>query len=189
MFMNMRITQGGMALVEVLVAFVIFSVGVLGTFSLQIAAKRTNYDAAQQSTATALARDILARIRANSAVLDSYVMDDIGVAAPEAVGDCTSDTCSNLQLAERDIYEWSESLNGEYERTVIEGRDIASGGLVDARACIKNEAGIVSVTISWRSLNGAIGPSTALCREGFSIEEFSGEKFSSLTMASFVARP
>ncbi|MFT5709773.1 MAG: type IV pilus assembly protein PilV [Halioglobus sp.] len=177
-----------MALIEVLVAFGIFSVGVLGTFSMQIAAKRTNYDAAQQSTATALARDILARVRANPDVLDAYVVDDIGVEAPQAVGDCISDACSNLQLAQRDIYEWSESLSGEQERVVIEGRDIASGGLVDARACIKNEAGIVSVTISWRSLNGAIGASAAPCRERVSADEFSDEKFSALTMASFVAR-
>lgn len=187
--MNKRTTQGGIALIEVLVAFGIFSVGVLGTFSLQIAAKRTNYAAAQQSIATALTRDILARIRANSDALDSYVVDDIGGEAPQAVGDCTSATCSNLQLAERDIYEWSESLSGEHDRVVIEGRDIASGGLVDARACIKNEAGIVSVTISWRSLNGAIGASTAPCGARVSAEEFSDDTFSALTMASFVARP
>jgi type IV pilus modification protein PilV len=178
-----------MALIEVLVAFGVFGVGVVGTFSMQVAAKRTNYDAAQQSIATSMTRDILARIRANSDVLDAYVVDDIGAEVLPAVGDCTSISCSNLQLAQHDIYEWSKSLSGERERVVIDGNNIASGGLVDARACIKNEAGIVSVTISWRSFSAAIDASTTPCGERFSGENSSDDKFSTLTMTSFVGRP
>jgi type IV pilus assembly protein PilV len=187
--MNKPTRQKGVALIEVLVAFGIFSVGVLGTFSMQIAAKRTNYDAAQQSTATAMARDILARVRANSNVLDAYVVEDIGVEAAQDVGDCKSSACSNLQLAQRDIYEWSESLGGELEHVVIEGDDIASAGLVDAIACIKNDAGIVSVSISWRSLNGVIGASTAPCGLRVPAENSSDENFSALTMTSYVVQP
>ena len=187
--MKIFTTHRGVALIEVLVAFAIFSVGVLGTFSMQIAAKRVNNDAAQQSIATALARDILARIRANSGALDAYVVDDIGVEEPLAVGDCSSDACSNLLLAGRDIYEWSESLSGEQERVVIDGYDIASAGLVDPLACIKNDVGIVSVSISWRSLNGVIGATTTPCGERVSTEKFSDEKFSTLTLTSYVVQP
>ncbi len=189
MFMNKRTRQGGVALIEVLVAFGIFSVGVLGTFSMQIASKRINHDAAQQSIATALARDILARIRANSGALEAYVGDDIGPEEARSVSDCRTEICSNLQLAERDIHEWSKSLSGEQERVIIDGRGIASGGLVDAIACIKNDAGIVSVSISWRSLNGAIGASTAPCGEPVSVEESSDDKFSALTMTSYMVHP
>jgi type IV pilus assembly protein PilV len=187
--MNMRTIQRGVALIEVLVAFAVFSVGILGTFSMQIAAKRINNNAAQQSIATALARDILARMRVNSGALDAYVVDDIGVEEPEAAGDCISDVCSNLQMAGRDIYEWSESLSGEQEHVVIDGHDIASAGLVDARACIKNDAGIVSVSISWRNSNGVIGVSKAPCGVRVPAENSSDEKFSALIMTSYVVQP
>lgn len=187
--MNKCATQSGVGLIEVLVAFAVFSVGILGAFSMQIGAKRLNNDAAQQSVATALARDILARMRVNSEVLDAYAVDDIGVEEPLAVDDCSSDVCSNFQLAASDIYQWSRSLRGEQEHVVIDGRDIASAGLVDARACIKNDAGIVSVSISWRSLNGAIGTSAATCAERVSVEKASDEKYSALTMTSYMVQP
>jgi type IV pilus assembly protein PilV len=187
--MNILTRQKGVALIEVLVAFAVFSVGILGTFSMQITAKRVNNEAAQQSIATALARDILARIRANSAALDAYVVDDTGDENTKAVDDCSSSVCSTLQMAGRDIYEWIESLNGEQEHVLIDGNDIASAGLVDARACIKNDAGIVSVSISWRSLNGVIGASTDPCGVRIPAENSAEEKFSALTMTSYVVQP
>ena len=187
--MNILTRQKGVALIEVLVAFAVFSVGILGTFSMQIAAKRVNNDAAQQSVATALTRDIFARMRVNSSALDAYVVDDTGDEIEQDVDDCSSSVCSKLQMAARDIYEWTESLNGEQEHVLIDGNDIASAGLVDARACIKNDAGIVSVSISWRSLNGVIGASTDPCEVRVLAENSPDEKFSALTMTSYVVQP
>jgi type IV pilus assembly protein PilV len=187
--MNESTGHKGVALIEVLVAFAVFSVGILGTFSMQIAAKRINNDAAHQSIATALARDILARMRANSKVLDAYAVDDIGGEETPFVGDCSREICSDLQMAGRDIYEWSELLNGEQEHVVIEGRDRASAGLVDARACITNDDGIVSISISWKNSNGAIGASEASCGKRDLAENSSEEKYSALTITSYMVQP
>lgn len=188
-FVSRCIKQRGSSLIEVLVAFCIFSVGILGTFSLQISAKRINSDAAQHSIATALARDIFARMRVNAGALDAYVVDALGVEELQAVSECRDASCSHRQRAERDIYEWSESLSGGRERVAIGGHDIGSGGLVDAKACIKNDAGIVSVSISWRSLGAAIGAGSEPCGERISPEKNSGTKFSALTMTSYVTQP
>ena len=187
--MNELRRHNGVALIEVLVAFVVFSVGVLGTFSMQVVAKRINNDAAQQSIATALASDILARMRVNSKVLDAYVVDDIGGEEIPVVDDCSKAICSNLQIAERDIYEWSELLNGEQERVVVAGRDTARGGLLDARGCIENDDGIVSIRISWKSANGSIGASETSCGERILAGIPSEETLSALTMTSYMVQP
>ena len=128
-------------------------------------------------------------MRANSGALEAYSVDDIGVEEPEAVGDCDSDICSSVEMAARDIYQWSESLSGQHERVVIDGHDIATAGLVDARACIGNDAGLVSVSISWKSLSGGVGASTAPCGERIIVEDSSGETFKALTMSSYMVQP
>ena len=187
--MNGLIIHRGAALIEVLLAFAVFSVGILGTFSMQIAAKKVINDAAQQSIATSLARDVLARMRANPSALGSYVVDDIGGEELQYVDECGLDVCSNVQMARRDIYEWSELLIGEQEQVVIDGQDVATGGLVDAQACVKNDDGIVRVSISWRNSNGVIGVSELPCGERVLTDYSPDEKFSALSMASYMVVP
>lgn len=57
----------GFTLLEVLVALLILSVGLLGIAELQLTSLRSNYSAYLRSQATILAYDILERIRANRA--------------------------------------------------------------------------------------------------------------------------
>lgn len=57
--------QRGMTLVEVLVSVVIISVGLLGIAALQITTLRSNQDAYVRSQASAIAADILDRMRSN----------------------------------------------------------------------------------------------------------------------------
>jgi type IV pilus assembly protein PilV len=55
----------GFTLVEVLVALVVLSIGLLGIASLQLSSLRWNHGASKRSQATLLAYDILDRMRAN----------------------------------------------------------------------------------------------------------------------------
>jgi type IV pilus assembly protein PilV len=57
----------GFTLVEVLVALVVLSIGLLGIASLQLSSLRWNHGASKRSQATLLAYDILDRMRANTA--------------------------------------------------------------------------------------------------------------------------
>jgi type IV pilus assembly protein PilV len=60
-----RTRARGFTLVEVLVALVVLSIGLLGIASLQLSSLRWNHGASKRSQATLLAYDILDRMRAN----------------------------------------------------------------------------------------------------------------------------
>ena len=71
----MTAKQQGMTLIEVLVALFVLVTGVLGAIALQTNAKQGSFDAMQRSLASALAQDIIERIRSNNAdavILEGY---------------------------------------------------------------------------------------------------------------------
>ena len=55
----------GFTLIEVLIAFVILSFGLLGVVALQAKAKQASFDSMQRAAAIALGNDINQRMRAN----------------------------------------------------------------------------------------------------------------------------
>ena len=57
--------QRGFTLIEVLIAFIILSFGLLGAVALQAKAKQASFDSMQRAAAVALGNDIVQRIRAN----------------------------------------------------------------------------------------------------------------------------
>jgi type IV pilus assembly protein PilV len=143
-----RRVQLGVGMLEFLLALLIFSVGMLGLLSAQLAGKRAVFEAGQRSTATALARDILERIRANPGQLDAYdlaVAGDASARLPTPGADCDVAVCTSEQLAAFDLWQWESLLLGEPEQA--EGE--STGGLVAPRGCIRRDGGEVTVTISW----------------------------------------
>ena len=157
--------QSGVGLVEVLVATAVFSIGVLGTFSMQIAAKKANFEASQQSMATHMARDILARMRSNHKEIASYVVEEVGADALPVESDCRLESCSRRQLAAYDLSEWTSLLIGNAETVSIDDSEVQSGGLVLPRACIRNSSGRVSITIAWRGVGKLISDASSDCAE------------------------
>jgi type IV pilus assembly protein PilV len=103
-----RQTQNGFTLLEVLVALVILSIGLIGLAGLQSASLKQNYNAYLRSQATALAYDMADRVRTNGlgAANGSYH----NPTATSHSG-CTSTTgCSAANLAENDMWEWTADL-------------------------------------------------------------------------------
>ena len=74
--------QRGFTLLEVMIALLIFGVGVLSVAALQGVAKRANYEAIQRTTATQLAFDLLERMRANASGLNWYLQGKESVLQP-----------------------------------------------------------------------------------------------------------
>lgn len=67
-----RHRTAGLTLVEILIALLVISVGLLGVAGLHAMSLRNNYDALMRSHASALAADIADRMRANrAAALDA----------------------------------------------------------------------------------------------------------------------
>lgn len=94
----------GFSLIEVLVALVVMTVGMLGVAVLFVEGLRLNRISMYRTTAIALATDMAERIRANP---------DGGYAGtgPGRLGPCIIDSvCSPEQLADDDWWHWRDSL-------------------------------------------------------------------------------
>ena len=95
--------MSGFTLLEVLIALVVLSIGLLGIAALQGVGIRSSHGAYLTSQASLLAYDIADRIRANPSMVPQ------SGAIATAAGDCELDT-SGLNLADADRAEWSCSV-------------------------------------------------------------------------------
>lgn len=105
--------QSGFSLLEVLIALLVLSIGLLGLAALQTTGLRSNQMASMRTTATQMAYDITDRMRANpQAVADTtnkpYVVNN--TTHPTIVTDCTTTDCTAAQLATFDLAQWKTTL-------------------------------------------------------------------------------
>ncbi|MBH8614105.1 type IV pilus modification protein PilV [Pseudomonas mohnii] len=121
--------QEGMTLIEVLVALLILSVGLLGAAALQLNALKYTDSARMTSQASFIAYDMMDRIRANAAA-------DYTVTPP---------TSGNLNVArDQDLYDFT--------------RNIISFGGASATGSVSLNQGVYTITITWddsRAANSA----------------------------------
>jgi type IV pilus assembly protein PilV len=110
--------QNGFSILEVLVAIVIFSIGLLGLAGLQLVSLSGNQSANIRSTATALAYDMSDRMKANMAGLSAGNYNNVAGAdnSCQAVHydgvHSSPATCTVAQLAQDDIYDWNKTVAG-----------------------------------------------------------------------------
>lgn len=163
--------QTGFGLVEVLVTILVLAVGLLSAASLQLLSKRSNYDAAQRTSAAHLAQDLLERMRSNSAALAGYVpAADLGgdTLGDAPVVDCSDPgiDCTPDELAAYDLWQWEELLDGELENA----DGAAAGGLSNPTACVTGPAfggtGTYAIAIAWRGMTEISDPETDDCGAG-----------------------
>jgi type IV pilus assembly protein PilV len=162
----------GFTLIEVMIAIVIFGVGLLAVASLQVVARKANYEAVQRTTAAQLAQGMLERMRANALALEVYVGGGervIGggtMAAPGNTCQARAAPCNAAGMATADLWEWERILDGAYE--VADGQ--AVGGLVSPTACIRGEidgaSGTYAVAIAWRGSSESAEPAPDPCGLG-----------------------
>ncbi len=104
---QMKRTQQGITLLEVLITLVIFSIGLMGSASMQITGLRLNQSAHLRTMAVVQAYDLADRIRANRAGVEAGAYDSI-VSKPSDPG-CASTYCSPSEIAQFDAYEWNSA--------------------------------------------------------------------------------
>lgn len=122
----------GFTLIEVLIAFIILSFGLLGAVALQAKAKQASFDAMQRAAAVALGNDILQRIRANDTIasIGLYGKENIDSSGALATTKaCFGSSCNSLAIAYMDIVQWKRAIQAR-ENT---------GSLDDATVCINPE--------------------------------------------------
>lgn len=152
--MRTRRNHTGFSLIEMLVALIVFSVGLLAIAGLQTVSKQANFEALQRTSASQIAYGLLEDMRVNGDAIDIYVAaGDMGGGsrggepAPNCEG---ASVCSAAQKAAHDLWFWEQMLDGNLEMSGNAG----AGGLVSPTLCVAGPAGggagVYTVSIAWR---------------------------------------
>jgi len=105
--------QRGFTLVEVLVAVLVVSIGLLGVARLVLAAVKANDSAYLRGQAAALAYSIVDQMEANraAAVAGNYQVAFGAYANPGFTCEGAGNTCTPAQIAQYDLYMWKQQLS------------------------------------------------------------------------------
>ena len=97
----------GFSLIEVLVALLALSIGLLGLAALQTTSLQYNTGSYYRTQATLLAYDIIDRMRANGDAVISGGGYDVGdVSTVSSTNNCDTTSCSSTELAAFDLSKW-----------------------------------------------------------------------------------
>jgi len=148
--------QRGFSLIELLVALLVFSVGLLSIVGLQTISKRSNFESIQRTTAAQVAQGLLEDMRTNGDAIAVYLeAGDIGQGSrgTEPAPKCVPGAeCSTVQKAAHDLWFWEQILDGNLETNGGNG----TGGLILPTLCITGTAdgvaGIYQVSVVWRGM-------------------------------------
>lgn len=129
----------GFTLVEVLVAIIVLSIGLLGVMSMQVIGMKNNHSAYLRTQATLLAYDYSDILRTHINSVNNSTFFDATYNIPSSVSDaeanaCTSSNCSADNMANADRARWSKS--------VIDSLPSGSGN-------VARNGDIFTVTITW----------------------------------------
>lgn len=157
----MRVSrQQGVSMIEVLIALVLLVTTLLGATALQITGLQTNRSAYYRTQASLLSYDIADRIRLNanyaSGDNDRYSFNTASPTTPSATSCASSASgCSNQNLRDLDIREWSESF---YDVTGI-GHDNSAykAVLPMGTGRVTASGASFSIQVSWQELDWSIG--------------------------------
>jgi len=136
--------QQGFTLLEVLVAVVVLSIGLLGLAGLQASGLAQNNTAYQRTQATLLAYDMLDRMRANYEGVRLGYYNNFTAGTQNDPG-CITSGCSVQQIANYDNYSWGVRLGN----TLPTGKGKISGAGLNSN---------FTITVMWdQDRTGATG--------------------------------
>ena len=159
--MKNKLVSKGFSLVEVLIALLVLSIGLLGLANLQGQSISSSYNAHLRTQATSLARSVIDRMRANrelAAETTSY--RTVFTEPPASAGaDCSVSDCTPEQMASYDMREWkcnlgmyaSEDASGEVCEGLVSQVVLPSGeGQIEQEPV----TGQTKVTVRWTDTTG-----------------------------------
>lgn len=108
----------GFSLLEVMIAAVVLSFGLLGLVAMQVQAKFSSYEARQRTIASWLANDMVERLKVNRGAWELQASNTwIVSGGTSSLPSCANENgtmsgCSNADLLALDLYYWRQSLLG-----------------------------------------------------------------------------
>lgn len=157
--------QAGLSLLEVLIATVVLSAGLLGLAGLQIASMKTTHNSYQMQQATWLVHDLLERMRSNKQELfrmttgtgavpaSTYLLANSQMASNycsnELAKNCSTDTdCTGTQVATYDLY---NIMCGDGSGSGV--NNVLMGGQLQVTCPTGDCHGGVQVNLQWNERN------------------------------------
>ncbi len=148
---NKKITQG-FSLIEVLIALLVLSIGLLGLANLQGQSISSSYNAHLRTQATSLAHSVIDRMRANRelATESASYQTVFEMPPPAAAIDCNINDCTPVQIASYDLKQWKCNL-GMYSKDEICTGLVSQVALPNGEGQIEPEVTTVQtkVTVRW----------------------------------------
>lgn len=135
---DIKINNKGFTLVEVLVALIILSIGLLAVASMQTTSLRSNNNALIRSKATQGCQDILDRMRANR---------NAALAADYVIG-MTDVVSAGTGMVSTDLSEWKNSLSNNLPSG--DGSVVLTGSVAKVKVQWEDSLGSDSVTMESR---------------------------------------
>ncbi|HEY5641676.1 MAG TPA: type IV pilus modification protein PilV [Woeseiaceae bacterium] len=165
--MRRRPSQQGFSLLEMLIALLVFSIGLLAIAGLQTVSKQANFEALQRTAASQIAFGLLEDMRINGDAMAVYLgAGELGNGSRgvEPAPNCKGMAeCNAVQKAAHDLWFWEQVLDGNLEMIGNAG----GGGLVLPTLCIEGPvggiAGVYRVTVTWRGSASLSNNSNSLC--------------------------
>lgn len=153
--MKFLLKQEGFSLFEVLIALLVFSIGLLGLAHLQGFSMSSSYNSYLRAQATSLASSIVDRMRANrdqAINLNAYQID-FEDSPPSTSIDCSAG-CTPAQMAQLDLLEWKCNLGNYAAENFCNGL-VSQATLPNGDGEIKSvNNGQIEVTVRWTDTLG-----------------------------------
>ena len=114
----------GFSLLEVMIALLVLSVGLLGIAGLQTVSLKFNHQSYERSQATLLISEMIEKITANPVATRALVFDNVALGVPASgyagtYGSCPA-SCTSANLASFDIFRWKSAI--EDPRRLAQGQ-------------------------------------------------------------------
>lgn len=167
----------GVTMLEVLIAIVILTIGLLGVAGMQAQMQNAEVEAYQRAQAIVLLQDMVDRINANRRNAASYaIAQPLGTAS-------TIDCAAPATVTAKDQCAWDAALRGAAESAGGE----QLGAMNGARGCISNPVAVMPrqmiVAVAWQGVSPTTAPGATNCGQG---EYGADDKFRRAMLASIV---
>jgi len=164
--MLIRTSERGVSMIEVLVALLILTIGLLGVAGIQTQMQTAQLEAYQRSQAIVLVQDMVDRINANRRNAANYVTGGTPLGTSNTTA-CTTTTT----IAQKDMCEWNELLVGAAE--TASGSKV--GAMNEARGCITLPVATmprqVIVSVVWQGITPTVAPAATSCGSGSYVDD------------------